>query len=294
MTHRPETASTLLGRERLAHHYDSNIKVRRTFIDIDSIEDDDDDDDDRPPMIAMKSEPAKVIIPVSPLQAYLEGRGRWQKQSLESLPEVHENIVDEQGAEAALQNGPQGIVAPLESRTPQQSMGSALHDSGQCKPCAWYWRPQGCFNCASCAHCHMCGPDALKKRKKMKKKTGRESDMPLQQEPQPTVERDETQEAAHESIGPAPSDARMAHGASQTFAPAAAVVESAVARANPHGPLAAIPSASAQTAAQPSMLNSYSDPEMYAPLSFPCAPPHFPPPMYCPLVPGVFQHAPPR
>lgn len=276
MTHRPETASTLLGRERLAHHYDSNIKVRRTFIDIDSIEDDDDDDDDRPPMIAMKSEPAKVIIPVSPLQAYLEGRGRWQRQSLESLPEVHENGVEEQVAEAAPQNGPKGIIAPLESRTTQLSMGSSLHDSGQCKPCAWYWRPQGCFNCASCAHCHMCGPDALKKRKKMKKK-GRESDMPLQQERQPTVEHDPIQEAAHESIVPALSDASMAHSTSQTFAPAA-MADSALAK----------------TPAQPSMLSSYTDPELCVPLSFPCAPPHFPPPMYCPLVSGAFQFAPPR
>eukprot|EP00930_Biecheleria_cincta_P078423 TRINITY_DN65883_c0_g1_i1.p1 TRINITY_DN65883_c0_g1~~TRINITY_DN65883_c0_g1_i1.p1 ORF type:complete len:270 (-),score=48.82 TRINITY_DN65883_c0_g1_i1:233-1042(-) len=268
--HRPETASTLLGRERLAHHYESNIKVRRTFIDIDSPEDDDDEDDDRPPMVAVKSEPA-MSIPASPLQAYLEGRGRWQRQYLESLEEIGEISADEQGADETPQNETKGINPPLESRKTEQSMGSALHDSGQCKPCAWYWRPQGCFNFAGCAHCHMCGPDALKKRKKVKKQ-GRKSGMPQQQERQPTGQQELMQETTHdESVLSALSDAPVPPGASQTFAPAA-MAESVLARAHSHTPMAATPEA----------------------LPIPFAPPHFPPPMYAPFVPGAFQFAPPR
>merc|ERR1740117_864294 len=35
-------------------------------------------------------------------------------------------------------------VTPYETRQPQLSAGSATHGSGQCRPCAWFWKPQGC------------------------------------------------------------------------------------------------------------------------------------------------------
>merc|ERR1719210_161121 len=60
-----------------------------------------------------------------------------------------------------------GIV-PLEVRTPQYSRGSAQHGTGQCRPCAWFWKPQGCGNGAECGHCHMCPEGELKARKKVK------------------------------------------------------------------------------------------------------------------------------
>lgn len=28
----------------------------------------------------------------------------------------------------------------------QESLGSKAHGTGECKPCAWYWKPQGCRN----------------------------------------------------------------------------------------------------------------------------------------------------
>merc|ERR1712060_1007178 len=49
------------------------------------------------------------------------------------------------------------------------SKGSALHLSGQCKPCAWFWKPQGCQNGKHCEHCHLCPEGELKERKKAKR-----------------------------------------------------------------------------------------------------------------------------
>lgn len=50
----------------------------------------------------------------------------------------------------------------------QRSMGSAEHDEGKCRPCAWFWKPQGCRNAEECRHCHACGPGELKARKQRK------------------------------------------------------------------------------------------------------------------------------
>ncbi|CAK9072414.1 unnamed protein product [Durusdinium trenchii] len=49
--------------------------------------------------------------------------------------------------------------------TPSWSIGSALHEHGLCKPCAWFWRPGSCTNGAECQHCHLCPKGALQKRK---------------------------------------------------------------------------------------------------------------------------------
>merc|ERR1712176_1166830 len=40
-----------------------------------------------------------------------------------------------------------------------------LHSQGTCKPCAWFWKPQGCKNGAECRHCHLCSPEELHRRK---------------------------------------------------------------------------------------------------------------------------------
>jgi len=49
------------------------------------------------------------------------------------------------------------------------SVGSALHGSGCCSPCAWFWKPQGCGNGVECRRCHLCPPEEIKMRKKEKK-----------------------------------------------------------------------------------------------------------------------------
>ncbi|CAE7505576.1 unnamed protein product [Symbiodinium natans] len=42
------------------------------------------------------------------------------------------------------------------------NMGSALHTSGDCKPCAWFWKSRGCTNGYACDYCHLCPAGALK------------------------------------------------------------------------------------------------------------------------------------
>jgi len=56
------------------------------------------------------------------------------------------------------------------------SVGSALHLSGRCKPCAWFWKPQGCEHGADCLHCHLCPQGEVKRRKKQKKAAAQEAD----------------------------------------------------------------------------------------------------------------------
>lgn len=46
------------------------------------------------------------------------------------------------------------------------SVGAAFHSSGQCKPCAWFWKADGCKWGAECGHCHLCPEGELRRRKK--------------------------------------------------------------------------------------------------------------------------------
>jgi len=48
------------------------------------------------------------------------------------------------------------------------SVGSRLHGTGQCKPCAWFWKAEGCRNEAACGHCHLCPVGEAKARKQAK------------------------------------------------------------------------------------------------------------------------------
>jgi len=45
------------------------------------------------------------------------------------------------------------------------TLGSALHESGRCKPCAFV-HTKGCASGESCAFCHLCGPEEKKRRQK--------------------------------------------------------------------------------------------------------------------------------
>jgi len=42
------------------------------------------------------------------------------------------------------------------------------HASGTCKPCTFFWKPEGCRKSEGCHHCHLCPPSALKDRKLQK------------------------------------------------------------------------------------------------------------------------------
>jgi hypothetical protein len=48
------------------------------------------------------------------------------------------------------------------------SVGSALHGTGECRPCAWFWKPGSCQNGSGCMHCHLCPEGEVKNRKKAK------------------------------------------------------------------------------------------------------------------------------
>lgn len=60
------------------------------------------------------------------------------------------------------------VPIALAASLPLPSVGSSLHAAGKCRPCAWFWKPQGCQNAQECAHCHLCPEDELKSRKKVK------------------------------------------------------------------------------------------------------------------------------
>jgi len=51
---------------------------------------------------------------------------------------------------------------------PRASVGSVLHGTGRCKPCAWFWKPQSCRWGVECGHCHECPEGELRRRKKEK------------------------------------------------------------------------------------------------------------------------------
>jgi len=55
-----------------------------------------------------------------------------------------------------------------ETLTKFPSIGARLHGTRQCKPCAWFHKPEGCHRKEQCRHCHACGPEELTKRKKEK------------------------------------------------------------------------------------------------------------------------------
>merc|ERR1712176_654133 len=58
------------------------------------------------------------------------------------------------------------------------SQGSRFHGSGECRPCSWFWKPQGCQFGAECLHCHLCPDGEQKRRKKDKIIALREAGVP--------------------------------------------------------------------------------------------------------------------
>eukprot|EP00930_Biecheleria_cincta_P057368 TRINITY_DN43319_c0_g1_i1.p1 TRINITY_DN43319_c0_g1~~TRINITY_DN43319_c0_g1_i1.p1 ORF type:complete len:409 (-),score=54.39 TRINITY_DN43319_c0_g1_i1:364-1590(-) len=53
-----------------------------------------------------------------------------------------------------------------ETLTGCSSAGSALHEWGACKPCAFFWSPQGCWKGQECYHCHLCPQGEIRRRKR--------------------------------------------------------------------------------------------------------------------------------
>lgn len=63
---------------------------------------------------------------------------------------------------------PSGSAPPGLELPGLPSKGSELHGTGNCRPCAWFWKKDGCVNGAECFHCHQCPEGEIKKRKKAK------------------------------------------------------------------------------------------------------------------------------
>lgn len=75
---------------------------------------------------------------------------------------------------------PPGLPAPSWLRAPPglssaslacsiPSVGSAMHGTGNCKPCVWFWKANGCKNGQDCCHCHVCPEGEKRTRKKAKR-----------------------------------------------------------------------------------------------------------------------------
>jgi len=79
---------------------------------------------------------------------------------------LHKQIANAQLPELASQVSQSTSLVP--SRVIQPSKGSALHASGRCSACAWFWKPSGCKNGVECGYCHLCPEGEIRRRRKMK------------------------------------------------------------------------------------------------------------------------------
>ncbi|CAK0861867.1 unnamed protein product [Prorocentrum cordatum] len=66
-------------------------------------------------------------------------------------------------------------ASPRPPTAPRPSLGSRLHASGDCRPCAWYWKPGSCTNGSGCGHCHECPEGEIAERRKARAKDIRRS-----------------------------------------------------------------------------------------------------------------------
>lgn len=53
------------------------------------------------------------------------------------------------------------------------SRGAAQHGTGECKPCAWFWKEQGCQHGQECGFCHLCPREEIKSRRRAKAASAR-------------------------------------------------------------------------------------------------------------------------
>jgi len=97
---------------------------------------------------------------------------------MEALPECEaagDKAADEQQDPTSACKPTEKLALPaqaVQQLTPvpddASSRGSALHAAGECQPCAWFWRTEGCRNGADCGRCHLCPEGEIKARKKKK------------------------------------------------------------------------------------------------------------------------------
>lgn len=102
-----------------------------------------------------------ALMPESPPRAPLPAPPSVPAAAPARAPELPAYAPLLSGAEL---RGPSGLRAHSEL----PSVGSGVHGSGECRPCAWFWKPTGCQNGKECRHCHLCPAGELKQRKRTK------------------------------------------------------------------------------------------------------------------------------
>merc|ERR1719343_1335220 len=185
MVYRPQLAAakpdagplaTLL--ERRKERFDNlrrisdDIKVKNTFIDGFS-----DEEEGGVAMVGCKSCPVAAwtkapdedevpesqSAPVSLIQQ-APAMLRLQEDAARSAQEDQSPTPPAKPSEGSMPEPPPA----LRERQPEVSLGASLHGTGQCRPCGWFWKLEGCVQGAACRHCHLCPEGELKTRKKAK------------------------------------------------------------------------------------------------------------------------------
>lgn len=134
------------------------VKVKNTFIDGFF---DDEEQSDGPAMAACKSWCVGVTRP---------GSASWSCGSTSDGETLTAPSSPQGAAQSGLSAEPPSPTPspPSPVRKPQASAGADLHGTGRCRPCGWFWKPEGCVHGAECCHCHMCPEGEMKARKKAK------------------------------------------------------------------------------------------------------------------------------
>ncbi|CAE8641000.1 unnamed protein product [Polarella glacialis] len=189
---------TLLGGAGPAFKFRS-VKVRNTFIDDAFMSGEEDEEDNQMPLVSAscmmgtEEDDADKQLPVvsatttatatTTTATSMIGGSEVSEAMAGHKPQVHREAPPEdertgassanwqpqqhqQQQEQQLQQQQQQPLAPWQ---PEQSIGAQFHAAGVCRPCAWFWREQGCVNGESCQHCHLCPVDELRRRKNAKK-----------------------------------------------------------------------------------------------------------------------------
>lgn len=94
------------------------------------------------------------------LDAYVEADGAVGEATAESkcAPDLVQNIAEE----SSLTQEEQLI------QRVSMSVGASGHTEGECRPCAWNWKPSGCSKGTDCEFCHLCEDGTFKQRRRQK------------------------------------------------------------------------------------------------------------------------------
>jgi len=134
------------ARTQEAHKVIKNAKlttVKNTFVHVENEDNEDDEGLGMPPK-------SKTVPNMYTKQLSLEQTLQMSEEPEETDEEVYARVQE------------LALAGELPSK------GSVTHGSGKCRPCAWFWKAQGCQNAKECGYCHMCPEGELKSRKKSK------------------------------------------------------------------------------------------------------------------------------